>query len=104
MQIGLGALRFSPSVFWEMTIRELYAAIQGAAEAEERAYRVSWTQARWIAASVIQPHSKKKINPADLARFPWEKKTLGLKTRKNTEEENKRELIKLQKIFNNGTA
>jgi hypothetical protein len=87
-----------------MTIRELFAAMQGAAEAEERAYRVSWTQARWIAATVIQPHSKKSIKPTDLMRFPWERGEQLLKRRRNTEEENRREIEKLRKIFKHGAA
>ena len=104
MQIGLGALRFSPSVFWEMTIRELFAAMQGAAEVEERAYRVSWEQARWVAAMVIQPHTKKSVKPTDLARFPWERAGGEPPKAANKEEHNKREIGLLQKVFKNGTT
>ena len=101
MQIGLGQIRLSPSVFYEMTIQELVAAMHGAAEVEERGYQQQWTQTRWLASVLLQPHSKKNLKPKDLCIFPWEQSKGSGKTR---EEHNKAELIALQKIFKNGTA
>ena len=96
MQIGLGVLRYSPSVFYE-----LMAAMKGAADAEERAYQQQWTQTRWLASLLLQPHSKKGIKPSDLCTFPWEQKA-GKEVSK--EEGNKMQLQALQKYFKNGTA
>ena len=100
MQIGLGQLRFSPSVFYEMTVAELLAAMRGAAEAEERAYRQQWTQQRWLAYMLLQPHSKQRLKPEDLGLFPWEKP----RTKEDKEENNKLQMMQLQKMFKNGTA
>ena len=83
MQIGLGVLRYSPSVFYELTLQQLMAAMKGAADAEERAYQQQWTQT------------------SDLCTFPWEQKT-GKEVSK--EEGNKMQLQALQKYFKNGTA
>lgn len=32
-----------------------------------------WEVGRFIAATVVQPYSKKPLKPTDLIRFPWEK-------------------------------
>mgnify|MGYP003111367857 CR=1 FL=1 len=101
MQIGLGVLRYSPSVFYELTLQQLLAAMKGAAEAEERAYQQQWTQTRWLASLLLQPHSKKGIKPSDLCTFPWEQ-IAGKEVSK--EEGNKMQLQALQKYFKNGTA
>jgi hypothetical protein len=76
MQIGLGQLRFSPSVFYDMTFEEFIAAARGMNEQEEMRQRQEWERARWSAAVALQPHTKKgsKLKPTDLVIFPWEKK------------------------------
>ena len=97
MQMGLGQLRFSPSVFYDMTITELTAAMQGANELEERGYQQGWEQTRWMAAVLLGPHTKSgKVKPTDLIRFPWETKK---KSRKQQDEENKRELMNLGRLL-----
>ena len=100
MQTGLGVLRFSPSVFYDLTVQQLVAAMQGAAEAEERGYQQQWAQTRWLASLLLQPHSKKSIKPADLCTFPWEQKGQAV----SREDNNKMQLKALQKYFKNGTA
>jgi len=76
MQIGLGRLRFSPSVFYDMTFIEFCAAAQGNAKHEEHMQQMEWERTRWLATVMMQPHSKKgqSIKPRDLTIFPWEKK------------------------------
>lgn len=101
MQIGLGVLRYSPSVFYSLTVQQMVAAMQGAAKAEERAYQQQWTQTRWLASLLLQPHSKKTVKPADLCTFPWEQLPgKGL----SQEESNKVQLKALKKYFKDGTA
>ena len=96
MQIGLGQLRFSPSVFYGMTFLEFVAAAQGMNLQEELRQRQEWERARWIAALSLAPHAKKgqRIKPADLCIFPWEKKSKG--------KGNKRLLANTLKSLNNG--
>ena len=76
MQIGLGQLRFSPSVFYDMTFEEFCAAAQGMNKQIEMQERQEWERTRWAAALALAPHAKKgqKIKPTDLCIFPWEKK------------------------------
>lgn len=76
MQIGLGQLRFSPSVFYDMTFGEFCAAAQGMNLHEEMREKQEWERTRWLAALMLAPHSKKgqRIKPTDICIFPWEKK------------------------------
>ena len=76
MQIGLGQLRFSPSVFYDMTFEEFCAAAQGMNLHEEIREKQEWERTRWLAALMLAPHSKKgqRIKPTDICIFPWEKK------------------------------
>ena len=41
---------------------------------QEQRTQESWEQTRWLATFVLQPHMKKgkKLQPKDLAKFPWE--------------------------------
>ena len=76
MQIGLGQLRFSPSVFYDMTFEEFMWAAQGMNQQEEARQQQEWERARWSATLALAPHSKKgqQVKPHDLCIFPWEKK------------------------------
>lgn len=98
MQIGLGQLRLSPSAFYEITVQEIVAAMHGAAEVEERAYQQQWTQTRWLASLLLQPHTKNKIKPQDLCTFPWEN------TEKLKQSQNKQGIALLKQLSKNGTA
>lgn len=79
LQIGLGQLRFSPSVFYDMTFEEFVLAAQGMNKQEEMRQQQEWERTRWAAALALAPHSKKgqRIKPQDLCIFPWEKKSKG---------------------------
>lgn len=37
--------------------------------------RQGWEQARFLAAAVLQPYSRKTLKPEDVAKFPWEEKS-----------------------------
>lgn len=57
------------------------------AESQER-----WEQVRLHAAIVIQPHSKKKVEPGKILKFPWDgkKKKRGGSSQPSKEESKKR--------------
>lgn len=55
----------TPSEF-EWTVKKWH-------ENEEARLQSSWEMARTIATIMIQPHIKKKITPASLLPFPWDK-------------------------------
>lgn len=76
MEIGLGQLRFSPSVFYDMTFQEFCAAAQGMNRQEEVRQQQEWERTRWLATVILAPHGKpgQRLKPQDLCIFPWEKK------------------------------
>lgn len=55
-----------------MTPRETWSAFKGHKDKVERYLKTSWNQTRWLGTVVLSPHSKKKINPRDLMKFPWD--------------------------------
>lgn len=32
-----------------------------------------WERSRWLGSMMLQPYSKKNIQPKDVLRFPWDK-------------------------------
>lgn len=98
MQIGLGQLRFSPSVFYDMTWEEFCAAAQGMHKQIEMRERAEWERTRWAATLALSPHTKKgqNLKPTDLVIFPWEAK----KKKKG----NNKLLHNTLKSLNNGKA
>lgn len=75
MELGLGHLGLTPSVFYAMNFREFFAALDGMQEMERTKARRTWEQTRWLATCLLQPHlgKGKKLNPSDLMQFAWEK-------------------------------
>lgn len=63
-----------PSVFYSMSMREFFAAINGQQEQAEQIQRREWERTRWLATCLLQPHvdKGKKLKPSDLMRFSWE--------------------------------
>lgn len=76
MQVGLGQLRFSPAVFYDMLFEEFIAAWRGMNDREEMRQRQEWERTRWAATVALAPHGKQgqRIKPQDLCIFPWESK------------------------------
>lgn len=58
--------------FWEMTPRELGSACKGYNERVNREYRTGWEQTRWLGTIQANTFSKKRIQPYDLLKLPWE--------------------------------
>ena len=64
--------------FWNYTFYELNHLIRGEVDKRESRLKQSWTQNRWLAFMILQPHLKKGINkPKDLCVFDWERKKLS---------------------------
>ena len=62
----------SEAEFEEITPRYFMLRLKGLRDAQQQQYRNEWERTRWLAMFVLMPHSKKRIKPQDLARFPWE--------------------------------
>ena len=58
-----------------MTPRTLYSAQKGMYEKWKMTNEGMWERARWLGAVIINPHVKKNIQPKDLCKFPWERKS-----------------------------
>ena len=53
--------------------------LKGMRAQQTQQYRNEWERTRWLALFMVMPHSKKKLKPADLIRFPWEKIAVNVK-------------------------
>jgi glycyl-tRNA synthetase (class II) len=58
--------------FNDITPRYFMLRLRGMRNAQIQHYRNEWERTRWLAMFSLMPHSKKRIKPTDLARFPWE--------------------------------
>tara|TARA_R110001606_G_scaffold376176_2_gene534742 strand:- start:72 stop:377 length:306 start_codon:yes stop_codon:yes gene_type:complete len=63
-----------PSEFWDLLPRQFFLMQKAFYKKQEQRTQESWEQTRWLATFVLQPHMKKgkKLQPKDLAKFPWE--------------------------------
>ena len=71
----MGQMALSPSAFYSITLEEFNDAVIGYNRAQEMKERGEWERTRWLGTLVLQPHLRKgrKLQPKDLAEFPWEK-------------------------------
>jgi hypothetical protein len=74
MSLGFGYLQVD---IWSYTFQELLYMAEGQNKRLEDEYKTSWEQTRWLAYLNVQPYldkNSKVKEPADLLKFPWEKK------------------------------
>jgi hypothetical protein len=72
--MGLGQLGLTPSSLYDLTFREFSNAMAGRHHEIEMRERSEWERTRWLACLLLNPHTKKRLKPTDLATFEWEKK------------------------------
>lgn len=72
-EMGLGQLRLSPFLLYDLTFAEFANAMRGHYKGIEEREKSEWERTRWLATIVVNPHVKKRLTPKDLATFPWEK-------------------------------
>lgn len=48
--------------------------LEGMRSVQEQKFRNEWERTRWQTAILLQPYSKRQINPRSLITFDWEKK------------------------------
>ena len=58
--------------FCSMTPDEFRAAHRSWTEREESHMRSGWEMTRTISMFFLQPYSKKRLNPSDVMKFPWD--------------------------------
>lgn len=71
---GLGCLRLSPACVYGMLYSDFLLGYGAYLKERDEIERANWERIRWQTCYLLSPHSgKKKIKPADLITFPWEK-------------------------------
>jgi len=70
-----------------MTVQEFALMMDGYVEEREEQLRQDWDRARWMCAVLLSPHTKKgqRIQPTDLAAFPWDKTSTSTVTKAEQE-------------------
>ena len=59
--------------FCQCTPLEFQAVYEGWAEAEKRRERAAWERTRLLCTTMLQPYSKKRLEPQDVMRFAWDR-------------------------------
>ena len=74
----MGEMGISRSEFMRMTPRETWNAFYGYAEKTKREFRDRWDQTRWTGTIIknSNPYDKKRYQPSDLLKFPWEEEVV----------------------------
>lgn len=88
----------SEEAFNELTPRYFMLRLRGMRNAQIQQYRNEWERTRWLAMFSLMPHSKKRIKPTDLARFPWERVQSNAEAVIKHLEANKETLAKLTPV------
>ena len=75
--IAVGKAGLSLAEVYSLTVEELGYILRAWAEQQETLYRDRWVRTRFLAHCLLSPYQKKgkKLKPADIARFPWDKET-----------------------------
>ena len=75
----------SPGSLYSLTFEEFGNAVTGKREGYEMQERSNWERTRWLAALLLNVHTKKgaKIRPIDLAVFGWEEKEQAAKPQRD---------------------
>lgn len=88
----------SEEAFDNITPRYFMLRLRGMRNAQIQIYRNEWERTRWLAMFSIMPHTKKRIKPTDLAKFPWEKVQSSSEVVIKHLEANKQKLEKLSPV------
>lgn len=76
--------------FCRLTPEEFSLVCKSFNERRENDHHSGWERARMLAAIVVQPHCKNKIQPEQLLQFPWDGKHEDEAPRMSKEEQLKR--------------
>lgn len=70
-----GCIGMSVDDFCRCTPREFQAVYEAWAEDEKRRERAAWERTRMQCTIMLQPYSKKALNPKDVFHFDWDAST-----------------------------
>lgn len=72
MGISTGCVGMSLRDFFCCTPLEFYAIYAAWQELHTSAEQGAWERSRFVAATLLQPHSRRALRPKDICAFPWE--------------------------------
>ena len=58
--------------FCQCTPLEFQAVYEAWAQSEQRRERSAWERTRMLCTTMLQPYSKKRLEPQDVMRFAWD--------------------------------
>lgn len=73
MGFALGRVGLRYSDFARLTPDEFLQVCRSYDEGREASERGEWERTRVLASIMIQPYMKKRVKPAELLPFPWDK-------------------------------
>lgn len=92
----MGCMGMSMDDFCRCAPSEFYAAYEAWGEARERRERGEWERTRMQSLCMLQLYSKKRLEPGDVMRFPWEEsKKKGAENKKSISREELMERYRL---------
>ena len=71
----MGCLGMSLSDFERCTPLEFHSVFDAWRNRAEQIDRSEWERVRYTCMCMLQPYSKKKLRPRDVAVFPWERRS-----------------------------
>lgn len=72
--MAVGCIGMTVDDFCQCTPSEFQAVYESWNDAEQRKERAAWERARLQCTCMLQPYSKRKLEPRDVFRFEWEDK------------------------------
>lgn len=70
--MAVGRIGMSVDDFCRCTPLEFSAIAQGWNECEQQRERSAWERTRMLCTTMLQPYSKKRLEPQDVMRFAWD--------------------------------
>lgn len=70
--MAVGRIGMSVDDFCRCTPLEFSAIAQGWNEGEQLRERSAWERTRMLCTTMLQPYSKKRLEPQDVMRFAWD--------------------------------
>ena len=71
--MAVGRIGMSVDDFCRCTPLEFSAIAQGWNEGEQQRERSAWERTRMLCTTMLQPYSKKRLEPQDVMRFAWDR-------------------------------
>ena len=73
--MAVGRIGMSIDDFCRCTPSEFSAIAEGWNESEQHRQRAAWERTRMLCTTMLQPYSKKRLEPQDVLKFAWDPST-----------------------------